>query len=308
MRVVAAALAVLCATMVAATAADRNDAAFAVGVLRRDGVIIPFGVFDGRSWSSHWPEPADDLTIPIDVRSVPSRWWGSTGPVDTWQVWFQRGEPQTVRAVQPDWVGAHCVRQLGLRTDYRPAELPPPPDEQPYPKDGLAIAPPRQVAPIDIVSPSGADAESVSVELRAAFNRAETKVSSRFAHPMAPSVRESMKPTIEAMYGFGDEPRVFYVEAVRKYESAGEFECLSAFGTGWFVRENGRFRSLAMVVDLFDCNRQGASYMLPLGVVRTGTRLFWFVQFSGFDHERYAVIEPRAKGVDAALSVWGGGC
>ena len=307
MRVVAAALAVLCATMIATAAADRNEA-FAVGVLRRDGVIIPFGVFDGRSWSSHWPGPAADLTIPIDVRAVPSKWWGPTGPVEAWQVWIQRGEAQMVRAVQPDWVGAHCVRQIGLRTDYRPGELPPPPDEQPYPKDGLAIAPPREVSRIDIVPPSGADAEGVGVELRAAFNRAETKVSNRFAHPVAPSMREAMKPAIEAMYGFGDEPRVFYVEAVRKYESAGEFECLSAFGTGWFVRESGRVRPLEMVVDLLDCSRQGASYMLPLGVVRTGTRLFWFVQFSGFDHERYAVIEPRAKSVDAALSVWGGGC
>jgi len=32
------------------------------------------------------------------------------------------------------------------------------------------------------------------------------------------------------------------------------------------------------------------------------------VQFSGFDQERYVVVEPRAAKVDAVASVWGGGC
>jgi len=118
-----------------------------------------------------------------------------------------------------------------------------------------------------------------------------------------------MDPVIEAMYSHGTEPRVYYVEAVREYLELGTHECsLVSFGTGWFVRENGKFRSLAMAVDVLGCDRRGASYMLPFGVARTGTRVFWLVQFSGWDRERYAVIEPRMKSVDAVLNVWGGGC
>ena len=63
-----------------------------------------------------------------------------------------------------------------------------------------------------------------------------------------------------------------------------------------------------MAVDALDCDRRGGSYMMPLGVVRTGSRLFWLVQFSGWDHERYVVVEPRAKSVEALVSAWGGGC
>ena len=81
-----------------------------------------------------------------------------------------------------------------------------------------------------------------------------------------------------------------------------------AFGTGWFVREGGQVRSLLTVVDLLSCDRAGASYMLPLGAVRIGGRLFWLAQFSGWDHERFAVLEIKAKTVEAVLSVWGGGC
>ena len=48
--------------------------------------------------------------------------------------------------------------------------------------------------------------------------------------------------------------------------------------------------------------------MLPLGVMRLGGRLFWIAQFSGWDHERFVVIEIKAKTVEVAVNVWGGGC
>ena len=297
----------LASVALAAHAADRGDA-FALAMLRRDGVAIPFATFDGGSWSAHWPEPSLELTVPVSVDSVPKGWWGPTGPIGTWQAWLAHGEPQTLRVQQPDWIGSHCVRQVGLRTDYRPTELPPPPAEQPYPKDGLLVWPAHSVERVDVVPKDGPDGRGVAAELLAAFNRAEDKLDHRYLHPVAASNRHGIAPTVEAMYGYGDEPRVFYVESVREYNTAGPEECVAAFGTGWFVRETGRFRSLDMAVDLLGCNRQGASYMLPLGVIRTGTRLFWAVQFSGFDHERYVVIEPREKRVDAVLSVWGGGC
>src|SRR5579864_193883 len=115
---------------------------FVVGALRRDGIVIPFAVFDGKRWSSRWPAPQRDLSIPINVLSVPSRWWGPPGPRDRWQVWTG-GEPMTVEVRQPDQVDVHCTSQIGLRTDYISAEPPPPWTVQPYPKDGVAVSPPQ---------------------------------------------------------------------------------------------------------------------------------------------------------------------
>jgi hypothetical protein len=294
------------------SAADVRDA-FTIGVLRRDGVVVPFASFDGRSWSSRWPEPSLDLTIPVDVGSVPRGWWGPVGPIDTWQAWIGAAPPRTLHVVQPDWIDVQCTRQVGLRTDYRPDRLPASPAEQPYPKDGLVISPPHPIEHVDVIAINpaapNADVTAMSEELLAAFNRAERVTASKYSHPAEASLRERATPTVDALYAYGSEPRVFYVEAVRQYQIVASGECVAmAFGTGWLVRENGKFRTLAMAVDVLDCNRSGASYMLPLGVIRSGTRLFWIVQFSGFDHERYAVIEPRAKRVDAVLSVWGGGC
>jgi hypothetical protein len=76
-----------------------------------------------------------------------------------------------------------------------------------------------------------------------------------------------------------------------------------SFGTGWFLRENERFArcrwrwtfSTAIGTAPATCCRWAPSL---------GTRLYWLVQFSGWDHERYVVIEPKLKTIDAVLNVW----
>ena len=288
--------------------------AFAVGVLRRDGIIVPFAAFDGKRWSSPWPPPAVDLTVPIGLRAVPSKWWGPAKKVlESWQALLvpSTDAPRTVNVIQPDWVESHCQRQIGLRTDYKPAAVVPPRTTQPYPKDGIAVSPPQAVEPIAILPTVGPDAQRIAPALLDAFNSAERTVEARFGHAVRRRAREGVVPTVEAVYAFGDQPRIYYVEATRPYRQLGQSAdaCAQmAFGTGWFVQEGDQVRSLLTVVDLLNCDRAGASYMLPLGVVRIGSRLFWLAQFSGYDHERFAVLEIKAKTVEAALSVWGGGC
>jgi hypothetical protein len=304
MRIVAAVV-----VLAALIAADSADTAFTVGVLRRDGIVVPFATYDGRRWSAHWPRPAIELTVPIDLRSVPASWWGPTRPLASWEVWGPNGQPQSIHVSQPDWIDVHCVRQIGLRTDYRAGQFPPPPAEQPYPKDGLAISPPQAIERVESVPAGAQEAAGMMAVLHDAFNGAERKTAGKFEHPINANVRERAMPTVEALYAHGADPRVYYVESHREYMGPETRECtLVAFGTGWLVRENGMFRSLSMVVDVLNCDRRGASYMMPLGVARLGTRVFWLAQFSGWDHERYVVIEPKARTVDAVVSVWGGGC
>ena len=92
---------------------------FTVGALRRDGVVIPFAAYDGKRWVSRWPPPSRDESVPINLNSVPGRWWGPAGARESWQAWIV-GEPREVpplKVVQPDVVDVHCTRQIGLRTD-----------------------------------------------------------------------------------------------------------------------------------------------------------------------------------------------
>jgi hypothetical protein len=221
MRGIGPALAVATAVICCAArpfAADEPRRAFALGALRRDGVIVPFAAFDGKRWTSPWRPPSLELTVPIDLRAVPARWWGPTKALDVWQARLLASDapPRALRVVQPDWVDVHCVRQVGLRTDYVASADIPPRTVQPYPKDGLAVSPEHPIEPIAMVPPDGADAQALSRVLMEAFNDAERKIEDLGnGHPIARRAREGVAPMIEAIYAYGDHPRVYYVEASR---------------------------------------------------------------------------------------------
>lgn len=303
MRSVAAA--VLLATL--AAAADQSAAAFLVGALRRDGVVIPFAAFDGKRWSAPWPIPQFDRAVPINMISVPKGWWGKAGLRDSWQAWID-GASRTLRVLQPDVVSVHCTRQIGLKTDYRPAEPPPPLTEQPYPKDGLAVSPPHDLDRIAILSPGAIELLPLWPTMRDSFNAAEREMASTFSDPVSQKARERFDPQIEAAYAYGTDPRVYYIESSRAYRSLTENDCRYAFGTGWIVKSGESFKTLAMSVDLLPCDRYGGTYMLPFGVMPINGHTYWLAQFSGWDHERFVVIDVKPKAVEAVINAWEGGC
>ena len=320
----AAALLALLA-IVAAGAAEPSG--FTIGVLRRDGVVIPFATFDGKQWSARWPPPGREPEIPINLRSVPSKWWGPPGPGEAWQPWIDGRPASAIRVVQPDWVDAHCVKQVGLRTDYHATQPVPPPDEQPYPKDGIVVSPSQtgrgagapgvSIEPIEIIEPKAPQLAGFTGVLRDAFDKAERMTAGSFYHPVPQRIREQIVPQIEAVYAFGQSPRMYYVESLRTYDVLpfyGHFPfddaptCGIAYGTGWFTRDAKGFHALDVSVRIVRCDKYGATYMLPFGAIRAGGKVYWVAQFSGWDHERYVVVDAGSMKVEAVVNAWGGGC
>ena len=143
------------------------------------------------------------------------------------------------------------------------------------------------------------------------FNDAEREVENHYGHPIVRRAREGVEPTVEAIYAYGDNPRVYYIEATRQYRRLGQSsdECSAiGSGTGWFVRDAAGVRALTMVVDLLNCRREAGSYMLPLGVLKLNDRVYWLAQFAGWGHERYVVLEVKKKSVEVVINKWGGAC
>jgi hypothetical protein len=292
--------------------AEPRPDAFGVGVLRRDGIVIPFADFDGKRWHANWPAAAQQVDVPVNVPSVPAPWWGKAGPHENWQVWTRSAPPMTVHVRQPDWVPVQCLRQVGLRTDYRSAEPPPDPASQPFPKDGLAIWPPQRIEKIDIVPVGQLSPEAVIDAFNAAEETARRYERGQAAYlPSDRKARESTVPMVEAIYAAGDTAgaRIYYFEASRQY-SLRNVQCpLVTFGAGWFVREGASgLRKLRFDVEVVDCERYGLLYMLPLGAVTLSNRLYWIAQWSGWDYEEYGVVEIKQKSVDDVVQVLGGRC
>jgi hypothetical protein len=301
--------AVLAANGLIARAAD---SAFIVGVLRRDALVVPFASFDGKKWHGDWPEPRADVEVPIDLASVPKRWWGALGARDVWQAWLGPSATRTLRVVRPHWFEAHCARQIGLKTDYQTADRLPPPRTRPYPKDGLAVSPARPIEPIETIAPGEIERFLLGLAVTNVFNKTERDIARESDHPVLRRDREKNAPVIEAMYAYGAGPRLFYVEAAREYRSPGDpgGACRAvAFGGGWFMRGGDHeYTPIGTYVMVQDCDRPAASFMLPLGVVRVEGKTYWLAQFSGWHGEQYEVLEFKSKAVERIVSRSGGGC
>jgi hypothetical protein len=303
---------------------------FAVGILRRDGVVIPFASYDGSKWTNRWP--AEQATeVPIALTDVPKDWWLGGQARTEWTAWLTTGVSQPIKARAPVTVKVHCTRRIGLRTDFVAMEPPPPPDFQPYPKSGLAVTGPAAVTVerIELLQPAGAEAKALAEKVRAEVAAAETKKvrawAQMWSHPLDEKGRAKAPLAIEVLArtpGLLAGSSVSYFEGVKKYPgfiqlpenqspAAGAKGLAQAcdyltFAGGWVI--TGPKEANTIGADLSNCNREGLVYTLPLGAIRTGGRLFWIIQASSWDSERYDVVEIRQTDTKTALSVPGGSC
>jgi hypothetical protein len=296
-----------------------STASFTIGVLRRDAFIVPFAAYDGKHWKNYWPVPAENVGVPLSLRNVDKGWWGPAGPRDTWQVWTSDASPRIVSVRQPDWVSSYCHKAVGLRTDYQPRLRPPPARVNPYPKDGLAVSPPHRVEPIEIIAPDSAERDEVVEGIHERFTELEHNMldtlprmhaSNPRQFPDAPSQKElrAMPPlAIEALYAYGTSRRTYFVEGAREYKRGGA--CVAvAIVRGLVARESGKFSTDKLRLGISSCDRAGATYMLPLGVMSLPTGVYWIAQISGWDRERYTIMDIGPHSQTEDRSTPGGSC
>jgi len=272
--------------------ADRGT----IAVLRRDGLIAPFASFRGTGWRVAWPRDLRNLELPVNVASIPERWWGGETP-EAWQAWPIGGTPRPLTPVAPQIYPIHCAQRLGLRTDYTPQLVPPPVQVEPYPKDGIAVSGGARVEPIETLDP-GPGWSELAILLLEDFNRAEDRevsmISSVFSHPVARDERRREPVRIESWYRttLDDKTTVSYIEAVRSYPPGpDDEECgLETLVGGWVTHEKGKPEPRAdLHARITYCDRVGATFMQPFGRIRVRDRVYWISQVAGAEAEWYTV-------------------
>lgn len=275
--------------------------AFTLGVLRRDGHVIPFAAYDGKSWSSPWPAITQFAELPISIDDVPEQWWGKGGRPRDMTLWadgLNRG------SLRPDGLVMRpttCSSRFSLHTSYRPADgVVPPPVEHPYPKDGLVIwGGEQQIAAIEVVPPASKAWADISMAVLKPVNIAENQAIgaiNNWKHPVPRAVRTTVPLELETLYRApvdADGWTTYYVEVVRKYRPGPEDDgCgLITFASGWIMAgPDGKWGS-RLTARIVYCDRKGLSYFFPLGLIRIGERAYWVHQASGYDQEHYIVTD-----------------
>jgi hypothetical protein len=288
---------------------SQNPEPFTLGVLRRDGIVIPFAAFDGKRWSAPWPEDTQFLELPISIDAIPGKWWGKAGAPTELTIWSNGARQGPVRLTGPAILPIMCVRRLGLYSTYKPLQPPPPRSVQPYPKDGLVISGSQPIAPIDIVPRTSPLWQSTAVALVEPFNAAETTAIKAFTdwkHPIARADRVQVPVELETLYSAPmDTPgwTAYHVEGVKHYRPGKtEGDCgLVTYASGWLLRGPNGDKRVALGAQVSYCDRRDNTFMLPLGLIQLAERSYWVYQVSGYEREGYAVsrLIPRVNQIEA---------
>jgi len=313
-RLAAPILVLALAAAVPLVADDRQG--FGLGVLRRDGVLIPFGSYNGRSWTADWPGPGSNVTFPISLGAVPARWWGAAGPAASWTAWLTGGTRTPLALRKPELTRVFCATQLGVRTDYTGEPFDP--REPTAPKAGLAIAGNATLLPVTQVSVLSADAKRIVEAITDDFNKEEDVANSHFTlwmHPYDADERKAYPIELEAFYRSREatpsgEWMTSYVEAVRRFPArVQDHDCgLITFVRGWVIEREGKKPVIDVGARITYCDRADVSFMLPFGRLMIDREPYWVYQISSWRDELYGVSRAKPDSMRPVLAVAGGGC
>jgi len=303
-----------------ARATSPGQGPFTLGVVRRDGIMIPFATYDGQRWVNTWPEPKADLEVPISLRDVPKQWWGRAGMPPSWTFWSLDGKSRPLKILAPARLKVHCEGAVGLRTDYLPMAPPPPPAQHHQPKDGLAVSATMPIEPVEVLNNRQPEWGDTAQQLQYPVSSAEETVIGKmrdWPSTVSPEQRARTPSKLEVLCrssGQTPDNPIFYFEAVKQYDKPlnpqwAPANCNMMTFVGGFLRKgaDGKPRVNEWVA-ITDCNARSVDYLLPLGVLKLNGRIIWIVQFSGFGHERYTLLDVTEQGMVNLLNTHGGGC
>lgn len=316
-RVAAAALFVAAAIALTGAAPERADRQrFSLGVLRRDGLLVPFASFDGKHWQEPWPETTFEVARPIGLGDVPPKWWGAAGPDAAWTAWFPEAPKRPLKLERPVSMRVFCTEHFAVVTDYRGGAFDP--REPTVPKDALATAGEVAVEPITSISVHAPDAAKLIAIITSDFDRAEQRATERFTewkHPYPADARRKFPIVLEAFYRSSERTakgawRVSYVEAVRHFPpSPVDGNCgLITFARGWILEREGKPARIDLGARIAYCDRNEVSFMLPLGRIHVADEAYWVYQVSSWRDEYYSVARVRPDDVRPVVAAEGGFC
>lgn len=207
-RIIRAALVALSLALTNLVHAGNLENWFWLGVLRNDGVLTPFALYENGKWSSPWPEDfgnddsgqlvqverfklppftfsknhnLEPKTVPLG--KLPNEWLGSHVIPIKWYLWSEANKPvpfQVTNAVQYE---SHCVHNWGLQTDYDvPGVEPGKENWWPRPKSGIASNALLDITPALKVEPTSIEGRQVVAAVRHLFQTLEGEEIRKIAH------------------------------------------------------------------------------------------------------------------------------
>lgn len=258
----------------AAAAAQTPGTGLALGLVRSDGIMVPFAVFDDGKWVDAWPDPVDGRVLDRMIEALPSYWRNRGQQIP--EVWHAADHPShkpvPIRVLTHVIFEEHCETQSGVLTDRVRAKA------DLHDRTLTMSWPATLEWPIDI--------------LAAGVNRAPWQ-------PLIDRARSEVAKgepkSLTALHGFLDgELRVVAWKAeraVRKNESTNTLG-------GFIVADRG-------VVRVLDSSEWARTV---LGIIRPAATPLWVVLEHGYEGESVSLFTVGASGAERVFNKYLGGC
>lgn len=297
-------LAVLALLASSEAVAQRPDPLM-VGVLRADGIAVPFATYAGGQWTRM---PWD--SVPDDVRRHEGPWYlvRARGPHRV----LRRGS--VVRFVgSDDW-----YEPWGVVTDFAPRRV----SANSFPADrvGVVLSRPHEAVAFGEVGVDAPEARRLLALLRPEFARREagqlaretragpTPDRSPTGHPRAAATR-SRSPVrvagVERTEARVNGRRLFLAVLHREYPAFQKENTVyrpSSVLSAWVAEDaGGRLRLLGATLQLDGGSGMQVSVPQPFAALRLGGRLYVLAEFGGYEMTERAVLQVGEADISSVL-------
>src|SRR5690242_3506650 len=150
---------------------QKTSGPFLAGVARKDGVIVPFGMYKSGRWSKIGPETCSDKPMPSNTADVLAVLGDTERIPSAWFLWTEEAEqPIVMHVSEPVTVQSHCCQQWGLATGPNTVFTA---DSFPFPKLGLTLSKSFKVELMLHLDPAEAEVKSLLTFLSQRFDALE---------------------------------------------------------------------------------------------------------------------------------------
>jgi hypothetical protein len=302
-----------------------EENAFLAGMLRSDGIIIPFACHDGSRWETPWPEADAAIDTSLHaLNALPKAWFAPLAAVPReWYIRTSNGGFRAVEAIRAVTVQSRCSTVIGLESSFisgktgipaapQPGAIPNRQADPGVSKGGIALSRNIQTRSVVSVGKESAEWRTLFAAIRNEFAQAEEKR----GHPLPKETREREELVILSLHRGVPEPDgsvVCRFEAARNYVASALLPGTSPAGcarfSGWIRLD--RTGSPSFIAKEFSLDRFVAPLepvFLPVGIISLGGNSFWVAEERNRGSESYFILEVGRTEVRTVARAFGGGC
>jgi hypothetical protein len=305
--------------IVVVAAAEKKTDPLWIGMVRIDGLLVPFGTFPAGKWVNSWPilaleeEPNGDKPVRImdgriSLQDVPDSWKGGKQAVPMkWYVWSEGSQPRILNVSHVEKSSSHCSVGWALKTDLQPAQKV---DYAPTPKLGIATSRPLKIISFEPVDKDSKIVLSFLQAVKVRFHEQE-KVT-QYA-----MLKNWEKGSIELsrVYRLREEINgsvLYFLEAQRKYprdNNESDPDCYNLnWMNSWVTLHGDKVTILSSKFFLSDCDGKGNDNVTPKLILALRGKYFIVSENYGYENEFYTIHEILDGSLKEVLNVDGGGC